>query len=223
MDKLKFRLLTNRQHILFATALIFAAVMIADTLYLLAAGYLDGVGKNPEVLPITYQVLLVIHIVLGIVFSVAAISFALSHLKKVFQLKTRGARMTGALMFSAITLLLLSGFFILSEANSRENQWIFISHQVGAGLLVLMYLVHRLLSRDPPRMASVMSGATLIGSMLAVAWLAHFIEAPDTPFDAEASASAPETVTYNSEQSMRALSGPAIVAINPFVPFFCTW
>ncbi|VAW99281.1 hypothetical protein MNBD_GAMMA21-2720 [hydrothermal vent metagenome] len=220
MAKLELKLLTSRQRSIFMTALVLAAIMVVNTLYLLAASYIEGIGENPEVLPLTYQYMLVIHITLGIIFSVFGISFALSHLKKVFRLKTRGARMSGGLIFSSVALLLVSGFFILSEANSQANQWIFIAHQVSAGFLVTMYLVHRLVSRDPPRKANAIGGGVVITVLFLAAWLTHHLELTNTPTDVVSLAIAKPKSSYATDDKRLQISDrPEIVKINPFVPF----
>jgi len=128
-------MLTPVQRRIFFLVTILATLMAANTLYLVFAGHLAGIGRDPEVLPGIYQWMLVIHVTFGILTFAAAAGFAATHVARVYRIRKLPSRYTGITVVAAIAVLLLSGFFILSEANSRENAWIFLAHQLVALLI----------------------------------------------------------------------------------------
>ena len=215
MSTTRFQLLTSTQRRWFAIGLILAILMVANSLYVVLAGHVAQIGQIPTVLPVTYQLMLVMHIVIGILFFAAAALFALSHLQRMYRLRTKWARLTGTLLLTAITFLFVSGFFILTEANSKENAWIFIGHQVAAAGLLAIYLIHRLLSRDPPVSRSAWSGSVAIAAVLSVAWVIHFTETNKIGL--------PE-VSANTQVQKAALPAPAtgaptVIEYDPHSPF----
>ena len=176
MDVRRFRMMSGRQRRTFLVVVILAAAILVDTLYLLFAGHIAGVGRDPEILPHTYQVMLVAHVTVGILTVVVAAAFAISHAARMFRVPRPKSRYTGLTIVTAMLLLLVSGFFILSEANSHANVWIFISHQVLAGAIIVIYLAHRYLSSDPPQRRAVMIGVGAIVGGVGALWAAHAIE-----------------------------------------------
>lgn len=125
--------------------------MAANSIYLIYAGRVARVGSDPESLPIVYQLMLLSHLLAGFVFGVVALFFAFLHFKKMRnRAKPAWMRTSGIFTMLGVLVLFLSGFFILSEANSRDNEWIFISHQATAAIFLITFIVHRLLSRSPP-------------------------------------------------------------------------
>lgn len=149
----RFSMLSNRQKSLFLLGFAAGFIMLVNTLYLLFASYIDDVGKRIDVLPVFYQIMLVTHLVLGLIFVLVGAGFVASHVLKIVKIRRRRPwmRTTGTLVISVMVLLLVSGLLILTESNSRENFWIFVSHQVLAFALLTGYGAHRLLSRVRPR------------------------------------------------------------------------
>jgi tetratricopeptide (TPR) repeat protein len=174
-----FRLLTPVQRRIFFLVTILAIAMAANTLYLVFAGHLAGIGRDPEVLPGIYQWMLVIHVTFGILTFAVAAGFAATHIARVYRIRKLPSRYTGITVVAAISVLLLSGFFILSEANSRENAWIFLAHQLVALLIAASYIAHRFLSSDPPIRTDIIRSAVAIASGLVGVWLVHWFEAGD--------------------------------------------
>ncbi len=176
MLRAQLKLLMPRDRRLFMIAFIAGVVMLGNALYLAFAGHVLGIGRDPDVLPIVYQLMLVSHIVCGVVAFAAAAAFVAVHMPRMIRSTRRTVRWAGITLAALCVVLLVSGLFILSEANSRENAWIFVSHQSAAVLLVAAYAIHRKLSRDPPRPASVVRvGTVLLGGVLAL-WIVHFAE-----------------------------------------------
>jgi len=148
----RFSMLSRHQQRIFGLGFFLGLAMLINTLYLLFSAHVQGVGKNPEVLPLFYQLMLVAHLVVGTCLVALAMWFVIWHIRKV--LKRRRPRpwmrTTGSVLITSLCILLFSGFFILEESNSQENFWIFVSHQVIAAALVGAYLCHRFMSRVKP-------------------------------------------------------------------------
>ena len=121
--------------------------------------------------------MLVGHVTLGILTFAAAAGFAATHVARVYRIRKLPSRYTGITAVAAIAVLLLSGFFILSEANSRENAWIFLAHQLVALLIAAAYIAHRFLSSDPPLRTNIIRSAVAIASGLVGVWLVHWLQA----------------------------------------------
>lgn len=153
----RFKMLTSRQKRLFALGFFGGVVLLLNTFYLLFSSYVSGIGKNPEVLPVFYQIMLLTHLLLGIIFVAISVFFVISHVRKILKMRRRRAwmRTTGSVIVASLVFLLLSGFFILSESNSKQNFWIFVSHQVLAAVLIGGYFAHRMLSRVKPMLPSL--------------------------------------------------------------------
>jgi hypothetical protein len=177
MNRREFRLLTPLQQRIFFGVTILAIAMAANTLYLVLAGHLAGIGRDPEVLPSVYQWMLVMHVTFGVLTFAVAAGFVATHVSRVYRVRKLPSRYTGISIIAAITVLLLSGFFILSEANSRENAWIFLAHQLVALLIAGSYVAHRFLSSDPPLRTNIIRGAVAIASGLVGVGLLHWLEA----------------------------------------------
>ncbi len=173
----RFHLLTNTQRWLFGAVFIATVLMVVNTMYLLIAGHIAGVGDDPESLPVTYQIMLFFHLAAGIFLVLLALVFVGFHLLTMYRRgRPRWMRVSGGVLISALLALMLSGFFILSEANSRENVWVFVSHQVLAALFVAAYLSHRFLSRHKPLFATSFRLSLACGCVFATLWVVHYVE-----------------------------------------------
>jgi tetratricopeptide (TPR) repeat protein/uncharacterized membrane protein SirB2 len=176
MLRAEFKLLKPLDRRLFTIAFVAGAVMLGNAVYLAFAGHALGIGRDPDVLPIVYQLMLVSHVVCGVLAFLAVAVFVARHMPRMIRSSRRAVRWAGIALAALCIALLLSGLFILSEANSRENAWIFISHQAAAVLLLAAYAIHRKLSRDPPRLGSILRvGGVLVAGVLAIG-VVHFAE-----------------------------------------------
>src|SRR5689334_17949877 len=155
MNIQRFRLLSAGQRRMLIVIASLGTLMVANTAYLMLAGHVAGIGHDPETLPLVYQLMLVAHVTLGILIFVVAVGFASTHVGRIYRINKPRSRYTGLGTVAAIGILLASGFLILSEANSRENEWIFVAHQLTAAFIVGLYVAHRYVSSDPPRRANV--------------------------------------------------------------------
>ena len=126
-------------------------IMLADTLYLLVVRLAGGLGIDRLAvaglsLPRVYQVMLVSHTGVGLVLVLLALAFVEWHLPAVWRRSRVQAIVTGAVTVLLGLGLAVTGLFILSEANSRDNAWAWWCHVAAAAGLPVFYLAHRRLS-----------------------------------------------------------------------------
>lgn len=150
----RFRLLSQGQYKLFSLGITGGVILLLNTIYLLLSSHAAGVGSDPEVLPIFYQLMLILHLLLGTIFVALAMFFVFVHVRKIFKIQRKRPwmRTSGSVLITSLLWLIISGFFILTESNSYENFWIFVSHQTFAALLLGGYAGHRLFSRVKPEL-----------------------------------------------------------------------
>jgi len=208
----ELKLLSPGQIRLLAFVVAAAGFMIANSLYLALAGRAAGVGDDPHRLSITYQVMLALHILVGVAVFGPALVFAFWHLKKALLRKSRGTVPTGIGVLLAMTIIMVTGFFILTAANTRDNQWAFISHQVLALLLPFLYLAHRRLSFDPP---SGRDTRTAAGRMLGLVVLIGLVHGVEATLSSEPVADRP--VTRVAREIPDVWRDPPVD--DPFIPF----
>ncbi len=148
----RFTMLSRIQRKLFSLGFIIGLLMIINTVYLLFQGHIIGIGNSTLGLPVFYQIMLVLHLIIGIVLVFFVSIFVTAHVNKIIRLKKPRVwmRFSGTILISIMVFLTLSGFFILTESNSRQNIWVFMSHQILAALLLFSYIAHRILSKVNP-------------------------------------------------------------------------
>ena len=153
-------------------------IMLADTLYLLAhrAGAAAGVNYfavSDISLSQFYQAMVLSHTGLGIFLVVLMLAFVEWHLPSVWRRHRRQAILTGMVTAVLGTGLLISGLFILSEANNRNNAWAWWLHVLAAAALPIFYLAHRRTSIWKPSKASYVIAPGAIAALALVAIVAH--------------------------------------------------
>jgi len=165
--------------------------MLADTLYLLTNRIADALrlqyfAVTETSLPKLYQVMVLSHTAVGLALAIAASAFVLWHLPVVWRAHRRRAISTGVGTISFGLVLTVTGLFILSDANSRENAWAFWSHVGAAALLPACYLAHRRLSIwKPSRRSYRVVPVAVLGLTLIVVAL-HGLTYDSEQFTAEA-------------------------------------
>jgi len=179
----RLKLLSTSQIRLLALVIGGATFMVANSVYLALAAHVAGVGDDPNRLPVAYQAMLALHILVGIVVFLPAVVFAVWHLKKALLRKSKGTVPSGIAVLLSMTILFVTGFFILTAANTRDNAWAFIAHQVFALLLPLLYALHRRWSHDPPPKAAAWRTATIMLGLVIVVGAIHGIEASITEIE----------------------------------------
>ena len=169
-----------RQRQLLLVVLGLGVFMFADTLYLLLnrlAGVLQirYFAVTETSLPGFYQVMVLSHTAVGLLLVVLAIAFVEMHLPVVWRRSRRRAIATGIVTIGLGLLLTVTGLFILSAANNRENRWAFWSHVGAAALLPLFYLLHRRTSRWKPSPLSYRVVPAAIAAIALIAVALHGI------------------------------------------------
>lgn len=214
----KFSLLTRQQRRLFATGFVAGVIMLANTIYLLLSSHVAGIGNDPESLPVFYQWMLVLHLVLGVAFVLLALVFVVLHVRKIYRRLGKRPWMpaSGVVLIGSLLLLMLSGFFILSESNSRENFWIFVSHQVLAALLLGGYTAHRFLSRIKPDFVLLSKGVFAAAGLLAAVVL---IYAFDTGIAAANAVEKPAAASYPAAANLAEDNNSALLLVKDLLPF----
>ncbi|NKB66541.1 MAG: tetratricopeptide repeat protein [Candidatus Latescibacteria bacterium] len=163
---------TQQRFLLLVVAL--GVFMLADTLYLLSnrlgnALHIGYFAATEVSMPKFYQGMVLSHTGVGLVLVALAAVFVLWHLPRVWRKTKKRAIYTGLATVGLGLALVLTGLFILSAAQSRDNAWAYWIH-VGAALLIpIYYLLHRRASLWKPSRQSyrLVPGAVLV--VLAVA------------------------------------------------------
>jgi len=181
MQPPRLRLLTTGQKRMLLAILAGSGVLLANSVYLVLAAHVGGVGDAPDELPLTYQLMLLVHVVLGLLLVVPALVFSFWHLRLALRNRRPGTLPSGAAVLVLAVFLALSGLFIMTAANSAQNRWAFVGHQVAAVLLPVAYLLHRLLGRDRLRRESFLKGLAGMGAVVLVLALVHILETGGLP------------------------------------------
>jgi hypothetical protein len=181
MNQRRLKLLSPGQVRLLVGVMIGAGFLVANSVYLALAAHAAGVGGDPNHLPVTYQIMLVLHVVVGSLLFLPALGFALWHLPRALLRKSRGTLSTGIGVVASSVFLFVSGLFIFSEANSEANRWAFIGLQVCDVLLPVVYGFHRWLSHDPPQQSTFRRALLWMVVAVVVTGAAHGLEAFLTP------------------------------------------
>lgn len=164
------RLLNPKQQRVLFAVIVLALFMIANTLYLFSNRVADAFNWDYFAitefsLPKFYQSMVLAHTAFGLILIFLALGFVVWHMATLWPWKLkdrriwkkrftndrlRKAMLSGAGVVLLGLILAISGLFIMTEANSRDNVWAFALH-VGAALLIpAIYLIHRLASRWTP-------------------------------------------------------------------------
>lgn len=217
----RLTLLTPKQRNLFLIGFVAGLVMVVNTIYLLISGHVAGISTDPEILPVTYQVMLVLHLTLGIAFVTIAAIFVGLHVKKVYSRKVKRPwmRTSGAIAITSIICLMLSGFFILSESNSRDNFWIFVSHQVLAALLVGGYTAHRFLSRIQPDLTGLRKGVVVAAFVLVTVTFISSLELGRLDANASEAYASQSASTNSAKSDSEKPINTALALAEPYMPF----
>jgi tetratricopeptide (TPR) repeat protein len=209
MDAQRLRLLSPGQRRLLAFVIGAAVLLLGNSLYLVVAAHGARTGQDPHDLPLSYQGFLILHVVAGVIAFVPAVVFAGWHLRRALRRRTPYAVPTGILVLLLAAFLLLSGLFILSAANSRANRWAFLGHQAAAVMLPLVYVLHRLRSKDRPTRARAAGSTAAVLLLAALMGSIHGLE--------RMARRAPAQATTESAE-LRPQAAPAGIP-DPFVPF----
>ena len=155
-----------------------SVLMLADTAYLLLHRMAEAVGwirlgGTELVLPKFYQAMILSHTGIGVLLVILAAAFVEWHLPQVWRRHRRRAISTGVLTVVFGGTLLITGLFILSEANSRDNAWAWWAHVLCAALVLPVYVAHRRVSIWKPSLLSYRVVPVAIVGLTLLAVFAH--------------------------------------------------
>ncbi len=163
-----------------------------------------------QALPAFYQIMLLTHLAGGILLAVLALLFVVQHIPLAWPRKNSNAVTLGVLLTSCAVLLAISGLFILTEANSVENRWVFYLHRALAIVLPFAYIFHRMAAYSPiDRSRLVMSVVIIVVVLLALLGAHHWNKGPAT------------RVSLLIREGRAAYAAEANIGLpeDPFIPF----
>ena len=209
----------------------FGLFMVADTLYLSTNRLADALdiqyfAVTDLSLPKFYQAMILSHTGVGLLLMVIAVGFVAWHLPAVWRKSRVRAIYSGTVTLLMGLALTVTGLFILSAANSRENAWAFWSHVIAALLLPVFYFVHRRVSLWKPSPLSMRVVPLGVVGMLLLAVIVHGVSYDSDQFTAVAErafASGSHRGPGSKEQQVAEFSAEAFVPANfvpPLSPFF---
>ncbi len=161
-------ILTRGQRALLRVLVWGGLLLIADSLFLVLFRVTESTARfrlPPDTLPPFYQSMVLGHTWFGIVLTPVAIVFAAWHLGRAWARRHKVAISTGVSLILSMLALMFTGFFILSQANSRENRGMFWAHMGLSGAMLVLYVTHRVTSVWAPswkRVGLALGGATLL-------------------------------------------------------------
>lgn len=170
-------ILTRGQRRLHLVLLALAIFMTGNAAYLFAARLAAG-ESYAAALTRFYQSQLVLHVAVGILVLLPMAVFVVWHMKRALAMQNRRAVWTGIGVTAAVVALLVTGLFLFQKANSAENRWAFLSHQILAIAATGGYVVHRLISHHKPAPGAVRNGFLAVGAVIAVSLAFHFSTLP---------------------------------------------
>lgn len=147
--------------------------MLANALFLLLFRVTEATEQfrlPPDTLPGFYQSMVLGHTLLGIALTPCALLFAVWHLGRAWARRHGVAISTGAALILAMLGLMVTGFVIMTAANSRDNRPQYWTH-IGLGVgLPLVYIIHRVTSVTPPTWSSIGKaiGGACVAALLAL-------------------------------------------------------
>lgn len=177
-------LLSPAQRGWLTVALAFAALLLANTVYLLinrlASSVLPGgtaerVAEGTYTISKLFQVMVLSHTGMGILVVAMLAIFAVWHLPKVWRRHRRRTVATGLIFVGSGLVLAVTGPFIMYAAASRDHAWIWWTHVAAAAVVPAAYILHRVLSFVPPRTAVLTQYGTLVGGLVIGILTAHAI------------------------------------------------
>lgn len=158
-----------------------------------------------------YQAMLLLHFFGGGALAALLAGFVIWHLRNALRRRNARAVWSGALAVAAAVGLTVTGLFVLSEASSVANRWIFRSHQLLALAVCGLYAAHRIVSIVPPTRRAVRLGLGGLGVTLAALFgidaLTGALHTPSADLASPPAASLPT----------RPSAPPG--AVDPFIPF----
>jgi len=227
-------LLSRAQRLWLTIALALAALLLANTLYLLtnrlfsslpgesAASLADGI----QTISHFFQIMVLSHTGLGFIVVGLFVVFAIWHLPKVWRRHRRRAVISGVSFATAGAVLAVTGPFIMQAAASREHTWVWWTHVIAAVIVPVAYIVHRSLSFVRPVRGNYARFGGALSAAFAVMLVAHVFSNRErvlTPEAKLAKAAGSYTGPGSKERDLRQfVDGPYVPDgfVPPASPFF---
>lgn len=171
-------ILTPTLRIVLGSALVLAAFMLANTLYLLLNRFADSMNWQffavGEVsLPQHFQAMVLTHTGVGLLLVSVMLVFTIAHLPRVWRRRHTASLVSGASFVAVGLTLLVTGLFILTAAASRDHRWAWWAHVISAALVPAGYVAHRLVSYTRPSRAKFGKYALATVAILLVLVIGH--------------------------------------------------
>ncbi len=210
--------LTTGQRRLLRVVLALAAFLVANTLYLAstrAMNATEALATPPHPLPGFYQGMILSHTIVGLGLAALAAAFAVWHLNRAWRRRHRASVWSGVGLVALTVVLAVSGYYILSEANSRANRGWFYTHLACAFLVPSLYAAHRFVSYVKPEPRAKLAGAAWMGGLFALLIAVHLSTLPQPT-------GGRKTASVGSERTKVAAwtrESDGTLPRDPFVPF----
>ncbi len=165
-------------HVMLRVALVLAAFMLANTLYLLINRAADALGwsffaAGDTTLPSLFQVMILTHTGVGLLVAAATIFFVVLHLPKVWKRYHPASVWSGIGIVAVGLSLVITGLFILTAAASRDNSWAWWIHVISAAVIPIGYIAHRVVSYTRPANAQFARFFAAVGVAMLVLVAGH--------------------------------------------------
>ena len=197
-------LLSPGLRLVLAGLVLLAALVFADSLYLVAVRLfeLGGVGAEGSgaATSLFFQTALLGHSVLGTVFVVIVALFVGLHLPRVWKRRDRRSIGSGVATLAVALGLLLTGLFILTEAATRQHRWVWWLHVAAAVALPLLYVAHRKTSVVRLRRSATRQFANVVVGLTLVLGIGHMLIGQVNPPDVTAEGLAPTAAELAAER-----------------------
>lgn len=196
-------LLPNALRALLASLVVLAALIFADSLYLVAIRLLElsgGAGAPGAATSLFFQTALLGHSVIGTVFVLLVALFVALHLPKVWRRRDRRSIGSGLVTLAVAVGLLVTGLFILTEAATRQHRWVWWLHVAAAVGLPVLYVMHRKRSVVRFRGGVARQFANVVAGLTLVFGIGHLLIGQVNPPDVTADELAPTAVELAMER-----------------------
>lgn len=192
--------------------------MLANALFLLLFRVTESTArfKLPhDTLPVFYQAMVLGHTLLGTALTPCALIFAGWHLGRAWARRHGVAVGTGLSLILSMLGLMITGFFIMTAANSRENEPQYWTH-IGLGVgLPAVYVIHRVTSVVKPTWRSISKAFSGAAGVAVLCLLVHVATLPKASDRAIGIENGTVMATVPADSLLFTEDDP----FTPFVPF----
>jgi tetratricopeptide (TPR) repeat protein len=216
-------ILTRGQRVLLRILVWGGAALIADALFLLLFHATESTPRfalPPDTLPRFYQCMVLAHTALGVGLAPLALYFAIWHLKRAWVRRHNVAIVSGATLLASMVGLTYTGFFLIYFSHARENDGKHWTHLALAGVMPLVYVVHRVTSAWAPSGRAVVKAFAGIVATALVSTGIHMLTIPGPGHRAIGIDRGTVIATVPKDETLHALrTTDGAAPRDPFIPF----